>query len=333
MQDSIAYSADRADELMRSTVALRAAGLTLVPLTPFLGYRLYQGHWAISAIIACVMMALCAVVLYVRRGGSERNAMLVLVGVYSAGVVAAAYTLGFAGMVWLYPLLAANFFCLPRGSATTVNLICVGAILPVLYQDPYMGSRVLAALGLVFLFGWVFSRQLDQQRRQLARLALQDPLTGVGNRRALDYALERARYRLDRYQRPTSLIVLDLDHFKRINDELGHHVGDEVLARIAGFLRGRLRESDRLYRFGGEEFVIVMPETSEASAATVADELRRNCNAIEVAGVEALTFSAGTAELAAGESEAEWLGRADAALYRAKAAGRNRVLAANLPGA
>ena len=65
-------------------------------------------------------------------------------------MVAAAYTLGFAGMVWLYPLLAANFFCLPRGSATTVNLICVGAILPVLYQDPYMGSRVLAASNLPY---------------------------------------------------------------------------------------------------------------------------------------------------------------------------------------
>jgi len=248
-------------------------------------------------------------------------------------VVAASYTLGFSGMLWLYPLLVANFYCLPRSSALVANLLIVVAIVPPMVDDVFVGLRVFATLGLVFMFGWVFSQQLERQRHQLARMALQDPLTGAGNRRALNAALEQAQYARRRYARPASLLLLDLDHFKRINDELGHQAGDRVLIGVAGFLAERLRRSDRLFRFGGEEFVILLPETREADALTLAEKLRRGCAELGVEGVARLTFSVGAAELEAEESVDGWLQRADEALYRAKSDGRDRVAAAKRAGA
>lgn len=333
MQDSVADSAVQADEAMRSRVASRAAALTLALLIPFLGYRIATANWLVCAIIVAVIGTMVAVIVFLRRGGSGVTAMHVVVGVYSAGVVAASHALDFSGLLWLYPLLVANFYCLPRVSALAINTVAIAAVTPVLLEDHYLGIRVLATLGLVFTFGWVFSKQLEHQRRQLARLALQDTLTGTGNRRALNQALAEARYAQRRYGRPVSLVILDIDHFKCINDELGHQAGDQVLAQVGQFLRQRLRQSDRVFRFGGEEFVALLPETPLAEAARLADELRRRCTELDVAGVERLTFSAGAAELGGDESVDGWLQRADEALYRAKAEGRDRVMTANRAGA
>jgi len=179
-------------------------------------------------------------------------------------------------------------------------------------------------------------KRLDAVERQYHEAVVAqttvDPLTGVNNRATLLHQLEKHYDLARRHRRPLSLILADLDHFKRINDIHGHAAGDQVLRMFGGLLLGRLRGSDQVGRLGGEEFVVVLPETTAAMALSLAEELRRNLEreSIDVQGRPLRpTCSLGVAELMPGDPDGgALLARADAALYRAKAGGRNRCATA-----
>jgi diguanylate cyclase (GGDEF)-like protein len=133
---------------------------------------------------------------------------------------------------------------------------------------------------------------------------------------------------VDRYQRnatPATVAVMDLDHFKSVNDTLGHHRGDQVLVETAECLARRLRKTDGLYRFGGEEFVAVLSDAGLEEGRQVTEELRRLIAEYAYPEGVRLTISAGLAELMADDTPTTWLARADSALYVAKASGRDRV--------
>ncbi|MBE0485139.1 GGDEF domain-containing protein [Marinobacter sp.] len=160
----------------------------------------------------------------------------------------------------------------------------------------------------------------------IEQAALTDSLTGIGNKRALYEALERAGALADRHGAPWSLILCDLDHFKQINDNHGHVVGDHILTKTAEKLEQAVRNSDTVYRFGGEEFAVLLPHTNEREARDVAERIRLAVESIRVDGGETpltATTSCGVAMHLTDESPDQWLARADEALYRAKAQGRN----------
>lgn len=172
------------------------------------------------------------------------------------------------------------------------------------------------------------NRDLEQEvaRRteQLEQLMLTDVLTGTGNRRMLMRHLVDETTRGTRYQRSLSAIFLDLDHFKRVNDAHGHATGDAVLVETAERLKSCLRECDLLSRFGGEEFVVLLPETGLADALRIAERMRNGVAAMRLTQVpEGVTISAGVAEWLPDESGEDLLRRSDHALYRAKQDGRN----------
>jgi diguanylate cyclase (GGDEF)-like protein len=174
-------------------------------------------------------------------------------------------------------------------------------------------------------------------RNRLHEDSIRDPLTKLYNRRFLDESLHRELLRGARSNTPVSVIVLDLDNFKMINDEYGHDVGDQVLVTLAFQLNKAVREEDLVYRFGGEEFVVVMPAADQRVAEARAEQL---CDAIRSARFETskgalhVTVSAGVATSPEHGTEPEELvSQADAALYQAKEAGRDRfVLAAAIGG-
>ncbi|MEO8751161.1 MAG: GGDEF domain-containing protein [Casimicrobiaceae bacterium] len=170
---------------------------------------------------------------------------------------------------------------------------------------------------------------LKQREEEIVEVSLSDELTGVGNRRKLDRALATEVRRVRAGGGSLSAIMIDLDHFKRINDEYGHGAGDLVLARVGALLRKHTRSSDIVTRFGGEEFIVLMPHTGLAQAAFKAEQLR-TLLAREVVEplTHAVTSSFGVAELTNDDDEASFLRRVDAALYRAKESGRNRVVQA-----
>ncbi|CNC60734.1 diguanylate cyclase [Yersinia frederiksenii] len=170
----------------------------------------------------------------------------------------------------------------------------------------------------------------EQKRLEqaLEHAALRDPLTDLGNRRQFFPLVEQAHAQSQRYGQNFSLILLDVDHFKSINDQLGHHKGDEVLILLARTLESIIRECDIVFRWGGEEFVILLPLTDLNGALQVAESIRETIQMICQPNLPQLTVSLGVAQHQVGEDTDSLFKRMDEALYRAKASGRNRVLAA-----
>lgn len=173
-------------------------------------------------------------------------------------------------------------------------------------------------------------RQAEERVRTMEHLALHDELTSLYNRRAINEALETEMLRGRRYERPLSVLMIDLDHFKTINDTYGHGVGDEILRQIARRLTSTLRATDVVGRYGGEEFLAVLPETAAEAAARAAENVRLAVESqpfLTSAGPLSLTVSIGVAAAVADEPHApdDLIRQADEALYEAKRAGRNRV--------
>ncbi len=164
--------------------------------------------------------------------------------------------------------------------------------------------------------------------RAAVQCALRDPLTDTGNRIAMDQALHREVDLARRNLQPLSLLMLDVDHFKRINDNYGHSTGDEVLRALAATLKAQLRNIDMIFRYGGEEFLILLSNTSREAAAMVGERLRHAVQELQcLAQGQAIELSAslGCASLQPGETVESLLRRADNALYIAKRDGRNRL--------
>jgi diguanylate cyclase (GGDEF)-like protein len=169
--------------------------------------------------------------------------------------------------------------------------------------------------------------QLSEKSALLQQLATTDSLTGILNRRAIMDALTRESSRAGRYGLPLSVLMTDIDHFKDVNDTYGHAAGDDVLMGVARKLAATVRDSDFAGRFGGEEFLIVLPHQDAHGAVLAAERIRTGIEKT-VMGAETLkvTVSIGVGTLAEGKTE-EMLARADKALYEAKRSGRNRTMA------
>jgi diguanylate cyclase (GGDEF)-like protein len=175
------------------------------------------------------------------------------------------------------------------------------------------------------------TRELHDKTLELQRIATHDPLTGLHNRRYADDYLEERMGEFERYRRRFAIALVDLDDFKRINDEFSHDTGDEVLKAVARILAERCRDTDMVARYGGEEFLLCFPQADEAAALEACEKIRA---AVAQGGWDALvpdfrvTLSAGVAIMRTGLSRRELLGAADRALYAAKLSGRNKVCVA-----
>jgi diguanylate cyclase (GGDEF)-like protein/hemerythrin-like metal-binding protein len=174
--------------------------------------------------------------------------------------------------------------------------------------------------------------ELEKKNALLSSLATTDPLTGLYNRRSLDTNIVAEMERARRYWHPLSAILFDLDNFKQVNDTWGHAVGDEVLLRIACMARAQVREPDGVYRWGGEEFLILTPHTQLTGAANLAEKLRAAFAEERHPRAGKITASFGVAEWWPEEGREDLFQRLDQALYEAKRGGRNRVVLSSSEG-
>jgi diguanylate cyclase (GGDEF)-like protein/PAS domain S-box-containing protein len=178
------------------------------------------------------------------------------------------------------------------------------------------------------------SRDISERKyyeQQLEAMATTDSLTAIANRRHIEELVQAAMARADRYDEPLSLILFDIDHFKTVNDEQGHQAGDQVLVEFSQRIRQQLRSSDSFGRWGGEEFLILLPQTDLPAATALAEQLRQLVAASPFALACSLTASFGVAQHIRHEQEVAWFRRVDDCLYAAKRTGRNRVVHAPTP--
>lgn len=308
----------------------------LAPPTLLLG----APGWGVLGAIAALWAATGAVILR-RDTATDAEMLLALAGgtatIAVVGLLSGPYTPALDLAVALGVMAAVVLP--PRLAAATVVLGVAALGLPAVHDPSTAAFAVFA--GRTFLLcglavaatAWTsrvveLRRELADQRSQADRLARVDVLTGLGNRRALDEAVRIEREVTRRTRRPLSALVLDLDGFKQINDSAGHHEGDRLLQEVASVLRAQLRRPDRCFRWGGDEFVALLPDTSivfaERAAVRVVDALRAHSRRPDG---EPLAITVGCAELRGDESGEELLSRADAALFAAKGSRRGVALA------
>lgn len=169
------------------------------------------------------------------------------------------------------------------------------------------------------------TRELELAHQEMRRLAVTDTLTGLYNRVRTDEVVDAEIRRQNRQVSPLAVILLDIDHFKPINDQHGHRVGDQALVRFARLLNGRCRETDCVGRWGGEEFLVVCPDTQPDDAQQLAESLRQSIAKHDFQLEAPITASIGVASYRPGDSRESLIERADQALYEAKKTGRNRI--------
>jgi diguanylate cyclase (GGDEF)-like protein len=308
--------------------------LATVCLLPIAVYRFMTGATATGFIDLGVVAVIAGSVVYMWRGGRVEIAGRIAAGVGAAGVIAVSMLVGLAGLLWVYPVVVASFLIVGKRYAIAYGVVTVLAVAAVGTGFDSVYMRVaFAVTGLVVgLFAYVFAHRTEHQRMQLEQLVTRDALTSAANRRAMEQELPIAIAASRRHDTPASLAVLDIDHFKRINDGHGHEAGDRVLVDFARVISATTRRGDRLFRYGGEEFVLLLPGIDATALPVLCETLReRVAEQIEIGG-RPVTVSIGAAELGPDDSASEWLARADSAMYRAKRDGRNRVVVAATPG-
>lgn len=214
------------------------------------------------------------------------------------------------------------------------------AVFPIVYRESTLGVMVLATLNrfrgnelslleyMTNQIAVVLENALTHEK--VEKLSITDALTGAYNRGYISNRLEEEFANATRYGSPLSVLIIDIDHFKHINDEFGHHVGDQALIAVSGALKGKLRETDRLGRYGGEEFVVILPHTSALDAVSTAEKLRSAIAELQIAGMgsKRVTISIGVAAYPdiPTNSVEDIVRHADQALYEAKETGRNKVV-------
>lgn len=294
---------------------------------PFTIYRFLSGDYFVSTIEASLVTVMAGIFYYVWRTGQIAGPALLLTAMSLIGVIVVVHLLGPVAVYWYYPVAIACYCIINERIACIFNIIGITLLFPALYPVMPLSEMmiVFSSIIMLCLFGYAFVLNIKNHQFKLTQLAARDSLTGAWNRRSLDESLIQKIGNKKRNNHQASLLILDLDHFKRINDTYGHAVGDEILKKVADLIRSSIRITDKFYRYGGEEFVVVADSTDLKAASVLAESLRSRVETSTIFHKQKITISLGIASLDQADTAEAWLGLADGALYKAKHQGRNRV--------
>lgn len=302
-------------------------------ISPYAAYRLAEGNYLVSIADTVIVLSTLLAVLYAWRTGDTVRPGVYLASIFSVGSTLIAINLGVNGLFWIYPLILFNFFMVSPGKAMAATalvlttLVAYALLLPgTVFESHYQMVSFLVTGLMASVLTCIFAYRTRSQRDRLQALAIQDPLTGARNRRAMNDELKIAVSSHRRHGISHGMLVMDLDHFKRINDTFGHQAGDQVLVAFVELIKHSSRQEDRLFRFGGEEFLLLLPNTDKPGLQAAAAHLQRQlAHGLRGPGGP-VTMSIGGAILRQGEHWESWLQRADQRLYQAKSAGRNHAI-------
>lgn len=315
----------------RDRIMLAMGSVTVVLLTPFTINNFIQGRLPVALILVLVQAITFINVFAVWRGRRVPIPSGLLLIPFIAGITAAVMVQGVPGVLWSYPVVLYSYFILTRRVANACSLALLGYLswLTLRYIDGALALRLFATLLLTIIMINIVLNVIADLHRTLAKQALTDSLTGCFNRRCLEHSLDVLVAGAARHPLTATVLMIDVDHFKPINDAFGHARGDQVLQQIVEVVGARMRRGERLFRWGGEEFLLLLEQTDADGALVVAEDIRRRVETAEILPERKVTVSIGVGQYRAGQSAEDWTRSADAALYRAKAGGRNCVMRAD----
>jgi diguanylate cyclase (GGDEF)-like protein len=325
-----AHDAERFDQQrqVRWRSAYRYILLLLaIILLPINAHNLYMGEWvpAIAGLALLGILMANILLLSMNREAFLSPAIVLLLSI-SLVTLSLYFGVGYS-LYLLFPLMVALPVLLKTRWAVVLGVLSGLLVSPLVltHYDLTTAAVIGLSLGLTWLVSAWLVYAMTEQSRRLKDMAVKDALTGAYNRRYLELQLAQALDSWHRYQRTASILLLDIDFFKRINDRFGHAVGDEAIKGLVSVISSNIRSVDTLCRFGGEEFVVLLAETAGEDALNVAQKLRQLVERSHVLPEGSMTISVGVCDVTVVHDVDHWLNLADSALYLAKHNGRNRV--------
>lgn len=320
-------------ELVKKTAySLSSIFLLIAPL--FIIIDLLDGELFTAGMVSILFFAGCINVWIFRKKDTYYPAvtLLLLLPIYLVFNYHLIHTEEMIGIIWTFPFLVGFYFALPEKLGWIANICCILVTAAASFDvfSTGIAIRITVSETIVSLFIATLVNMLNRQNQELAQQANLDSLTGLLNRKTLENTLNQAILARQTQQQPASILCIDLDHFKRINDRYGHHTGDTVLSATAQLLTTQFTKDAKLYRLGGEEFLAFLPNTTAAEALAKAERLRQ-CIAetnmtIDNTTTLNVTASIGVSEYQPPNTWEQWIHKADANMYQAKNNGRNSVV-------
>ncbi len=310
---------NKTNRSVREIMLLWITLATGVGVLPFAIYRYSLQQWNIAILDSSISLLMLFLFGYIYKTRNVNFADKVLITLALLGVLLSTYIKGPSQAYWAFPATVATFYILnPRVGAVLSSIFTVSFFALLTPLMPVVQVMALiVTLSITNLFSYIFATGMAKQRKQL--------LTGAGNRRALKDKLDYVIASNHRNPGKVSLLLLDLDYFKKINDKFGHNTGDVFLTEITRLIKTRIRAVDSFFRFGGEEFIVIAENTDVNAANVLSEVLRTTVEKCEIIPNTIVTCSIGVAVIREEETDEQWIKRADKALFSAKENGRNQV--------
>lgn len=294
---------------------------------PLMAFNFVRGQNVLGTAIGCVLVIVIMNAAAIHFKKSVPIARLALIIGLSVMVGIALVNREVYGTYWTFPVALFISFSVSRGLAKLYTAIFFLYCSVLMFNLLSAGLALRAVFGLCFtiVFMNIFLDIIEKLQEKLVEQSIRDPLTKAFNRRQMITSLDEAIERKRRTQTPASILIFDIDNFKSINDNYGHAVGDHVLKEFVALVSSRARRLDKLFRIGGEEFMLFLADTPGNGALTLAEDICLLISKADFINDRSVTVSIGLSELQAGETIDDWMKHGDNALYSAKENGRNRV--------
>lgn len=315
------------DYRAKATRSVALAALML--MLPFMIYALFRELYVVALGGTYITAILIINTQLVARGRNHEP--MTLYGLVPGGILFMSLAFrvdGNMASIWCFPSILACYCMLGHRKAMVANVMILVVAVPMMWWtlDTVVAARFTASLLAVSLFASILVREIDAQQKRLLYQLDHDPLTGLLNRTSLKRRLQNAISAFQDSFLPATLLAVDLDHFKNVNDRFGHDTGDLVLCEVARLLKQHAANDGAVFRLGGEEFLILLTGNNEGDARKRAESLRAAIAEAVILQGYPITTSIGMASLRVSDDGKSWVRRSDNRLYAAKHGGRNRVV-------
>lgn len=291
-------------------------------------HRLVTGDYLLAAFDFIIALLFFSLGYYTYQSGKDALARFASAAIAAVGPLVFLRMFDSGGIYWVYSSTIVIYYLVPFRWALVINVLMLLGVGVVFWGVDYSQVQFysfLVTIGLINGFSLSFALSEERARDLLRSLSLKDDLTGIGNRRALIEKMGETISFHNRYGIKACLVCIDIDRFKSINDTLGHASGDIAIKNLANCITGMLRESDSVFRIGGDEFVIIADGTDRQAAYQLTEKIRQTVEESEILPDRTITISLGVTVLKDDDTTDRWLDRADSELYKAKNGGRNQV--------